>query len=287
MMVDGMVESRAASFPPILTAHLFEDLDNRLLVLLRSLSPDDWRRPTIVPKWNVHQVAAHLLDTALRRLSFGRDEGQGKVEALSDEELAELVNRLNAQGVEVYGRLSPRMLISLCEVTLPQLREYLLSLDPMAPSRIAVSWAGEPESQNWFDVARELTERWHHQQQIRLAVGQPGIMTPRLYSPVLDCFMRGLPYAYRKLDAPQGAIVEITVTGKCGDTWWLRRQEEGWSLVAHPEGGDIVARAALPQEIAWRVFTRGIDRAEALGQTSLAGDERLGRGVLDMLAIVG
>jgi len=40
---------------------------------------------------------------------------------------------------------------------------------------------------------RELTERWHHQQQIRQATGRAGIMTPELYHPALDCFMRRLP----------------------------------------------------------------------------------------------
>ena len=60
-----------------------------------------------------------------------------------------------------------------------------------------VSWAGEQESANWFDIAREFTERWHHQQQIRLAVEKPGIMTREFYYPVLDCFMRALPYSYR------------------------------------------------------------------------------------------
>src|SRR5688572_32295034 len=45
-----------------------------------------------------------------------------------------------------------------------------------------------------FDTAREFTERWHHQQQIRLATNRPGIMTRELYYPVLDCFMRALPF---------------------------------------------------------------------------------------------
>ena len=53
----------------------------------------------------------------------------------------------------------------------------------------------------WFDNARELTERWHHQEQIRLATNRPGIMTPLLYHPVLDTFLRGLPHAYREVTA--------------------------------------------------------------------------------------
>ena len=58
---------------PVLTAHLFPALDARLVELLRGLTPDDWNRPTIAPRWTVKDVAAHLLDTLLRRLSFGRD----------------------------------------------------------------------------------------------------------------------------------------------------------------------------------------------------------------------
>ena len=58
---------------PLLTAHLFPTLDARLIDLLRSLTPDDWERQTVAPKWKVKDVAAHLLDTQLRKLSFGRD----------------------------------------------------------------------------------------------------------------------------------------------------------------------------------------------------------------------
>ena len=56
---------------PLLTAHLFPALDARLIDLLRSLSPDDWERQTIAPKWTVKDVAAHLLDTQLRTAVVG------------------------------------------------------------------------------------------------------------------------------------------------------------------------------------------------------------------------
>ena len=58
---------------PLLTTHLFPTLDAQLIDLLRSLAPDDWERQTIAPRWKVKDVAAHLLDTQLRTLSFGRD----------------------------------------------------------------------------------------------------------------------------------------------------------------------------------------------------------------------
>ena len=140
--------------------------------------------------------------------------------------------------------------------------EYHLSLDPFAPARFPVSWAGEERSQNWFDTAREYTERWHHQQQIRLATDRPGIMTRELYYPVLDTFMRALPFHYRPVEAAHGDLAPFDVSGECGGSWYLYRSEVGWRLVTRP-AGEKVAEVTIPQEIAWRVFTKGIDRQSA------------------------
>jgi len=150
----------------------------------------------------------------------------------------------------------------------------------------AVSWAGESESQNWFDTAREFTERWHHQQQIREAVGKPGIMTPRLYHPVLDCFMRALPFAYRDVDAAPGSLMEVCVAGDCGGTWHLYREETGWMLITAPECQQV-ASVEIPQEIAWRIFTKGIAREESINQVHFAGDRELALHILNTIAIVG
>ncbi len=58
---------------PILTAHLLPVIEARLIELLRSLRPDEWEMQTIAPAWKVKDVAAHLLDTQLRKLSLVRD----------------------------------------------------------------------------------------------------------------------------------------------------------------------------------------------------------------------
>ena len=271
----------------ILTAPLFAELDGKLVELLESLSPAEWRLPTIVPKWTVKHIAAHLLDTALRRLSFGRDGEPGpSIVITSDRDLAVFINGLNAKGVDVYGSLSPRVLISMTRIAVRDLHEYLSSLDPMGAAPWGVSWAGETRSQAWFDVARELTERWHHQQQIRVAVDRPGIMTPRLYGPVLECFMRALPYAYRSVQASAGTVLEVRISGECGGSWRIRKDEQGWSALGGTVPSEIHAATTVPQELAWRIFTKGISRAEARPHLVISGDERIAAAVLDMIAIV-
>src|SRR5918993_4890273 len=184
------------------TIDLFEPLDDLLLALLRSLSREDWARPTVAGRWTVRDVVAHLLDTPLRRLSFVRDgfppslanDATGTPEAVvirNDADLAAFVNAMNADGVRTYGRLSPAVLIDLMSLATHQLREHLRAAADDAPAAFPVSWAGETVSAHWFDVAREYTERWHHQAQIRLAVDAlPPILAGRLYAPVLATFMR-------------------------------------------------------------------------------------------------
>jgi hypothetical protein len=83
------------------------------------------------------------------------------------------VNRLNREGVTVYRRLSPPVLIDMMKMACEESAHFHESLDPFAPAACAVSWAEEAASLNWFDTARELTERWHRQQQIRLTTNRP------------------------------------------------------------------------------------------------------------------
>jgi uncharacterized protein (TIGR03083 family) len=271
---------------PIFTAHLFPKLDGMLLELLPSLSAEDWEQQTVSPKWKVKDIAAHLLDTALRGISIGRDACVPQAPKInSSAELAAYIDRVNAEGVRVYRRLSPAVLISLMETACKQLAEYHASRDPNAQAPYGVSWAGEEKSTNWFDTAREFTERWHHQQQIRLAVNRPGIMTRELYYPVLDCFLRALPFTYRNVSAKPGTVVQVTVTGDCGGTWYLYRENERWVLTEE-EAGHKTAETTIPQEIAWRIFTKGIDREAARSQVKITGDTSFGLPVLGMVSIV-
>lgn len=275
------------SLQPVFCAHLLRRVDEKLIDLLNSLAPSEWDLQTIAPMWKVRDVAAHLLDTALRKLSMVRDSWHAEtVQVHSRQDVIALVNRLNQEGVTVYRRLSPRLLICLMQRVCQESASFHESLDPLAPAAFNVSWAGEDKSQNWFDTGRELTERWHHQQQIRLATNRPGLMTPELYHPVLECFVRGLPHVYRDIDAPAGTVVLLEISGDCGGRWCLTKESTGWRLV-RPLETEFASHVTMPQELAWRVFTKGINRQSARAQINIEGNQDLGEKVLELTAIVG
>jgi len=280
------MSTQATGSDPILCAHLLRKVDEKLIELLRSLSASDWDVQTVAPRWQVRDVAAHLLDTVLRKLSLVRDSWSVEtVDIRSPQDVVTLVNRLNEEGVTVYRRLSPPVLIDLMKMACEQSASFHESLDPFAPAAFGVSWAGEATSLNWFDTARELTERWHHQQQIRLVTNRPGIMTPELYHPVLDCFLRGLPHLYRNTEAPAGTVLLVEIAGECGGQWFFARERGRWEVVK-ASTSEPAAQVTIPQEIAWRVFTKGIDRDVAKAQIKVQGDQRLGQHVLELTAIV-
>jgi hypothetical protein len=83
--------------------------------------------------------------------------------------------------------------------------------------------------------------------------------------------------------AEKGTLLRVDIAGDCGGTW--RLLPERWRLVA-ASPITPACRVSIPQEIAWRIFTKGIDRAAAEAQAWVEGDRRLAEPVLSMVAIV-
>jgi uncharacterized protein (TIGR03083 family) len=258
------------------------------MALLRGLSPDDWQRRTRAGSWRVRDVAAHLLDTTLRTLTFHRDRVPLPPPDAPITGYAGLVahlDALNADWVKAARRIGPRLLVDLLELTGAQASSFFEGLDPFAPALFPVAWAGEDASLNWLDTGREYTERWHHQQQVREAVGAPLLAERRWLFPVLDVSMRALPFAYRDVEAGPGQAVAFVVTGDAGGAWSLRREAEGWRLfVGEAEGP--ACRTAVDADTAWRIFFKAIARPEAESRVRFEGDERLGRVFLSTLAVM-
>jgi uncharacterized protein (TIGR03083 family) len=272
---------------PVNLAPLFPGLHVQLMTLLRSLAAEDWYKPTACPLWSVKDIAAHLLDSCLRRLSFGRDRldpsPDRPISGYGD--LVAYLNELNAQWITATRRLSPAVLMELLDLAEPQLHHYFNSLEPNATATFGVAWAGQEQSPNWFDIGREYTERWLHQQQIREAVGAPGLTGRAWLHPTLDIFVRALPHTFRHTRAAPGSSVRVEIQGDAGGVWTVVRSPAAWDLFMG-SGPAPAAAIILDQETAWKLFSKGLDRDAARRQIQLQGDTTLGETVLTSLAIM-
>jgi len=274
--------------PPTDTRRLFRPVSSDLVTLLRGLPADAWIRPTMAGTWVVRDIVAHLVDLTFRRLSFHRDRMPPPPPSRpinSDQDFVDFINGLNRDFVEATRRFSPHVLTDLFERSSTDLADFFEQLPLEAPALFPVSWAGEEASEGWFDVGREFTELWHHQAQIRLAVGAPSLAAPRYLRAMLEIALRGLPYAFRHLDAAAGTRVGIAVHGPAGGLWTLVRDADRWAIQA---GVSDTANASvrISDENTWRLLFNGLTYAQAAAAIETEGDAALIQPLLSARSVI-
>lgn len=272
------------------TIELFPDLSSALIILLKELNHSSWNKPSPVKDRTVKDIVSHLIDSSLRRLSIQRDRYTGnsvQADIRSYDELIRFIQVLNKEWMRVTDRLSPEILIDLLEYSEAALYEFFKTLDPEAKAIFPVQWAGHAESKNWFDIAREYTEKWHHQMQIRIALDKPLLMHKKFIKPLYDTFMVGLPHLYRELKAyPSGETIEIKLTGSLNKCWYLEKKGDSWVLVDHLEN-NVTTRIQFPEDDAWKIFTNtDRDKEKYISKLKIDGNTQLGLKLLDFVTVL-
>lgn len=237
------------------TAHLLPWIRRSLTGLLRTLGPAQWGAPTVCGDWSVGDIAAHLLGVELGNVSVRRDSAhvQGP-DPEAQVPLGTWLEEFNEQWVVASRRLSPRIVADLLDLSGIWFEDHVGALrgENMGPP---VQWAGPAPAPVWMDIAREYTERWVHQQQIREVVGEEGLLEPVYVAPVIATFVHALPVALDDVDAREGTVVGFEVEGEAGGAWHLVRKSDDWDLQpgTHREARTKVTTTA---DNAWRLFTR-------------------------------
>ncbi len=258
------------------TIHLFKPLDNHLINLLKDLLDEEWNHPTLCRAWTVKDIVAHLLDGNFRRIAIHRDKYFGNP-ASKNQDLLVHLNEMNAIWVNAADRLSPRLLIDLLSISSEMYIGQFKALDPMGTAVFPVSWAGDKTSSNWFDIAREYTEKWLHQEQIRIATGRETLVNNIFFPPFLDTLMLGMPHALQQYaSASVGDCIAISIPDQAL-RWFFINTENGWKKTT-----DTACRAELmiPAATAWQVFSKGISPDTALETCTIKGDLALAKSPL-------
>jgi uncharacterized protein (TIGR03083 family) len=259
-----------------------------LVALLRGLPATDWQRPTVAGAWRVREVVAHLVDVTLRRLSFHRDgmTPPAPARAISSErDFVNFINELNAQWIAATMRCSPRVLTDLFEQASVALADWVETLPLDAPALFGVSWAGEPSSEGWFDIGREFTELWHHQEQIRMAVDVPSLPDARYLRAVIEIAVRGLPHAFRDVRAPSGQTLVFDVSGAAGGKWTLSKDVERWIIQAG-EPPAPTTRVRLADSTAWQLLFNALPERDAIKVVQVEGHAALAAPLLNARSVI-
>ena len=98
--------------------------------------------------------------------------------------------------------------------------------------------------------------------------------------------MRALAHAYRNVRAVEETLIKIEITGPAGGDWFLIRKQNRWELWLDVEEKPKAA-VRMPQDVAWKLFTKGLEKSSAERSMSFEGTTELGRQILDMICIIG
>lgn len=273
---------------PIPTIHLFDPLDQLLIQHLKTLHHSDWLTPTLAKQWCVKDIAAHLLDGNIRSISMYRDAWMipDKPASFDYEGIVSFLNGLNHTWVSAFGRMSPELIIEWLERTGPVYTAQLAKLDPMGQAMYSVAWAGQHVSQNWFHIAREYTEKWHHQMQIREATHDADmLLEDHWYMPYVATSMQALPHAFsRQAHSDRGAL-HIDITGK-GASHWHVLLENGQATMTQAIGEGATSHIVMDGAMLWRLFSKQLDRDTALSYIRFEGNPKLLDTFLSVVAVM-
>ena len=273
--------------PPIELVHMLPKLNTKFIELIKGLTFEEWHAQTIAKRWKVKDVVAHLLDGNIRILSMLRDGYYAEQPNINSyQDLLDFLNNLNADWVKAMRRVSPQMLILLHELTGEPYYQYYAALDPFGKAGFSVAWAGESESKNWMHIAREYTEKFLHQQQIRDAVNKPGIMTEEFFGPFAEVCLLALPYTFREVPGEPGVTIKYEIIGEGGGEWYLIFNSEKWQLKKSVNNEIIVAEVAITVTDFWKLVSKSWRFEDAKDNIQLRGDLDLAKKAVSMVSFM-
>jgi uncharacterized protein (TIGR03083 family) len=187
---------------------------SRFLDMLRSLSPEDWTRPTDCPAWDVRQMAAHCLGMAEMAASVRENLRQNReagrrggvfIDALTGLQVEERRDMTPEQIIARYADVGPRAARS---------RRRTPTLVRRLPMPGTETIGGRPERWTFgFLVDTILTrDPWMHRIDIARATGRDLVLTPD-HDGVIVADVAA-EWAGR-----HGRPCTLTLTGPVGGSW--------------------------------------------------------------------
>lgn len=270
--------------PPFDVPALLARERGALMASLHRLDARDWDRRTPCPGWSVKDLVSHLWSTDLHVLSRLRDGHGSSAPDGSDRRAAVVAaDEHNARWAAATRGLSPRVLLDRLQESGPQVTTVFRVGDPSAPAEV-VPWAGPERQPLWFCGARELTERFVHQQQLRSAVGHPSFDDEEVLAAVVDTVVHAFPAALTGVAAPAGTAVLVEVTGPVRRQWSFALGDAGWrrsSVAVEP-----VALLRTDAEGLWRLLSGSMTATEQVHRVELRGTPTLFAALRDARAVL-
>jgi uncharacterized protein (TIGR03083 family) len=252
----------------------FEQSVRSLLSVAQDLDPDDWRRPTDLPGWSVHDIVAHLC--AVERELLGEPP---PTLAMYGPHVRGPFGQHMERGVAARRSLPPEDVVdelrTCLEQRLPQMRAMRAD---QPPTRVVAD-------QDW-DATELLRNRafdaWMHEQDVRRAVTRPGNLDGSGALVTREMLLGALPVLVaRRAGAVAGQSLRLVSSGALGFTA---------DVAVGTNGRGALSRVPLEEPTAvlragWETWVRllGGRMSPADAVVEIDGDRELARRLVDRL----
>lgn len=258
--------------------------------LLDDLDDGDWLRPTDLPGWDVHAVAAHCAH--LESELAGAPQPPA-VEVPDAPHVRGMMGQFTESGVLARAGWSPAEVVAELRASAAARLEALRADPPTDAAAPGPGFAGAIGWSWQTLLSNRPLDLWVHEQDVRRAVGRPGGLDAPAAGHTLGVLARALPFVLgKRAGAEVGQSVRLVVTGEQAfDVAAVVGEDGRGAACAVPEEPTATlhldTESFLVRATGRRSAAEVLDGAAGHGAghaARLEGDLDLARRVLDALA---
>jgi uncharacterized protein (TIGR03083 family) len=247
--------------------------------LLGSLTPDQWRLPTVLPGWDVQANVSHIIGTEAMFL----DEPAPAVEL--DESVTghvrNEIGKFNEIWVQGLDSWTPEQVLATFDDFTARRLEALRAMTQADWDAESMTPAGKATYGRFVQI--RVFDCWFHEQDIREAVGRPGHLAGPAVAVTLDEVSTALGFVVgKKAKAPEGSTVSFELTGSSGRVINVAVGER--AQVVESLDGPATVQISMPAVAFTRLCGGRAAVSDYADQITMMGDAALGQQILAALA---
>jgi uncharacterized protein (TIGR03083 family) len=250
--------------------------------LCATLTPEQWALPTDCPGWSVQDLLSHMVGTESKILGRSSPahtpQNAGRLpNAIAERNEVEVDYRRSRSGAQVLAEFR--------EVTAAR----LTALRAMPEESFAREFDSPLGKMPYREFLRmRFFDCWIHEQDMRRALGRPGALEGPLARQGIDRLIAALPYVVgKKVGAPDGATAVFAISGPVGDTAAIGMEgRRAHRLDDVPAAPTVLLTMDTETFICLSCGRWDPRTTLQRGRVAIAGDEALGRDILEQLNIM-
>jgi uncharacterized protein (TIGR03083 family) len=236
-----------------------------------------WRHPSVLPGWTVADVVAHV--TWIERALMGRQDPVHEPDWAALPHARDGFGRITEVPVDLRRSRTREEVLAEFDETIADREVALRELRASDPG-LVMSPLGTMMPLDDM-IAMRVFDTWVHEQDIRVAVGDPGHLDTRPAHMAAGRMRRALGFVWaKKVEAPVGSTLQVTVTGPgvaFADT--VIRTDDGKGRPCAPVAEPTVALTMSFPGFVARTCGRGP------AEVAIAGDQELGERTVERFNI--